>query len=57
MVEDGRLPPPDMWMGKLPMWSDETIEANERAAAARAVSPNTVPSKISHDPAATRDLA
>ena len=35
MVRDGRLPPPDFYMGRLPIWTDETIVANERAAAAR----------------------
>ncbi len=32
MVEDGRLPEPDFYIGKLPMWSEEKIEAQERAA-------------------------
>jgi predicted site-specific integrase-resolvase len=36
MREDGRLPPPDLRNGKMPLWSDETIERNERQAAMRA---------------------
>jgi hypothetical protein len=35
MVRDGRLPPPDFFLGRLPIWTDESIVANERAAAAR----------------------
>jgi hypothetical protein len=47
MKRDGRLPSPDFYMGPFPMWSEETIEANERAAALRVpasktVSPNAV---------------
>jgi hypothetical protein len=34
MVGDGRLPAPDLRLGRLPMWSDEIITANERRAAA-----------------------
>ena len=40
MIEDGRLPPPDLYNGKAPLWSDEKIEANERAAAARRLVPS-----------------
>ncbi len=42
MVDDGRLPRPDMYMGTLPMWSNESIEGNEHAAATRAVSSDRV---------------
>jgi hypothetical protein len=47
MKIDGRLPPPDLFLGPFPLWSNETIEANERAAALRVpasktVSPNAV---------------
>ena len=35
MKVDGRLPPPDMFLGPFPLWSAEAIEANERAAALR----------------------
>jgi hypothetical protein len=34
MVGDGRLPAPDLRLGRLPMWSDEIVTANERRAAA-----------------------
>ena len=40
MVSDGRLPPPDLYMGPHPMWADETIEANERAVTMREPPPN-----------------
>ena len=33
MVRDGRLPPPDMYMGPHPLWANESIEANEKRAA------------------------
>ena len=39
MKNDGRLPPPDIYMPH-PMWSDESLEANERSATLR-----TPPSK------------
>ena len=35
MWRDGRLPPPDLYMGLLPLWSDETLDANDREAAKR----------------------
>jgi hypothetical protein len=35
MVADGRLPPPDFYLGRFPIWHFESIENNERAAAAR----------------------
>ena len=35
MRRDGRLPQPDFYLGASPLWSDETIEANEREAAKR----------------------
>jgi hypothetical protein len=34
MIADGRLPAPDLRLGRLPMWSSQTIEENERRAAA-----------------------
>jgi len=42
MVDDGRLPRPDIFMGKLPMWSDETIAANERRATTERQPPNPI---------------
>jgi len=35
MVDDGRLPAPTFYNGRLPIWDHDVIEANERAAAAR----------------------
>ncbi len=35
MAKDGRLPPPDFYNGKLPMWDEEKVEAAERAAVQR----------------------
>jgi hypothetical protein len=34
MEADGRLPPPDMYMGAHALWSEETLEANEQRRAA-----------------------
>jgi hypothetical protein len=34
MVADGRLPPPDLYLGKFPLWGDKSIIANEKRAAA-----------------------
>jgi hypothetical protein len=34
MVKDGRLPLPDFYLGRIPFWSEETLDANDRAAAA-----------------------
>ena len=31
-VEDGRLPSPDFYMGKSPLWLEDTLEACERSA-------------------------
>jgi hypothetical protein len=39
--QEGKIPPPDMYMGQNPMWSDETIAAFERASAKRAISPTS----------------
>jgi hypothetical protein len=36
MRQDGRLPQPDLYLGPYPLWSNETIESSERAAALRA---------------------
>jgi hypothetical protein len=35
-VKDGRLPPPDMYVGRFPLWSEETLDAHD-AKAARAL--------------------
>jgi hypothetical protein len=34
MIDNGRLPKPDFFLGRLPVWSDEAIIANEKRAAA-----------------------
>jgi hypothetical protein len=33
MSKDGRLPPPDFYLGKLPIWTGETLDKNDREAA------------------------
>jgi hypothetical protein len=33
MQEDGRLPPPDLYMGPHALWSEETLQANEQRRA------------------------
>ena len=38
MVEDGRIPPPDFYNGRFPLWDDEKLDENDRAAAARSQS-------------------
>jgi hypothetical protein len=35
MQEDGRLPPPDLYMGPYGLWAEESLEANERKATLR----------------------
>jgi hypothetical protein len=42
MRDDGRIPPPDLYLGLYPLWTEETIEANERAAALRAPPSKTI---------------
>jgi hypothetical protein len=34
MWKDGRLPPPDFYLGRIPFWNEETLDENDRAAAA-----------------------
>lgn len=34
MVEDGRLPQPDFYRGRLPFWGEDTLDESDRAAAA-----------------------
>jgi hypothetical protein len=38
MVEDGRIPPPDFYNGRFPLWDDEKLDENDRRAAARSQS-------------------
>jgi hypothetical protein len=33
MAEDGRLPPPDFYNGRFPLWGEDTLDASDRAAA------------------------
>ena len=33
MKNDGRLPPPDFYNGRFPMWGEDTLDASDRAAA------------------------
>jgi hypothetical protein len=37
MWHDGRIPPPDIWNGRFPMWSEETLELAERTSLTRTV--------------------
>ena len=30
MIADGRMPQPDVWIGRHPRWFEETITTNER---------------------------
>jgi len=32
-VENKQLPPPDFYLGKLPLWSERTLDRHDRAAA------------------------
>jgi hypothetical protein len=40
MRQEGRLPKPDMFIGPYPLWSEETLDAHDRAAALRAPPPD-----------------
>jgi hypothetical protein len=33
MVRDGRLPPPDFYLGNMPIWTGETLDEHDCAAA------------------------
>jgi hypothetical protein len=35
MRKDGRIPPPDFFLGPYPMWSDETLETHEAALSSK----------------------
>ena len=35
MAADGRIPRPDFYNGRFPLWSEDRLDANDRAAAAR----------------------
>jgi hypothetical protein len=40
--QEGRVPPPDLYLGQFPLWSNETIEKFERSSAKRVIaSPKT----------------
>jgi len=43
MRRQRRIPPPDLYAGRFPLWWDETIEGNERAAALRIPAPKALP--------------
>jgi hypothetical protein len=32
MIEDGRLPPPDLYNGRFPLWDEATLDAHDREA-------------------------
>ena len=33
MVEDGRIPAPDLYNGRFPLWDEAALDANDREAA------------------------
>lgn len=35
MAGDGRLPPPDLYIGQIPLWSEETLDASDQEAMRR----------------------
>jgi hypothetical protein len=35
MASDGRIPKPDFYNGKFPLWSEDRLDENDRAAAMR----------------------
>jgi len=37
MVADGRLPKPDFYLGRLPIWTDETLDAADALRARKPV--------------------
>jgi hypothetical protein len=47
MIKDGRPPKPQYTMG-YPMWAEDDIEANERAAAMRATKPAMLEDEAGH---------
>jgi hypothetical protein len=36
MIADGRLPPPDLYNGRFPLWGEDTLDAHDRKAACEA---------------------
>ena len=46
MQEDGRLPSPDLYMGKHALWSEQTLEENERRATLRRRPSNTIADRL-----------
>jgi hypothetical protein len=35
MVDDGRLPPPDLYNGRIPLWDPDHLDKHDQAAARR----------------------
>lgn len=35
MVKDGRIPEPDLYLGRFPLWDEKRLDESDRAAAAR----------------------
>ena len=33
MKDDGRLPPPDFYIGRFPLWGEDTLDESDRRAA------------------------
>jgi hypothetical protein len=38
-TKDGRLPPPDTYNGRFPLWSEETLDAHDAARREQAIAP------------------
>jgi hypothetical protein len=37
MVADGRLPPPDLYNGRFPLWSEQTLDEHDQKRALAAI--------------------
>ena len=46
MEKDKRLPSPDLYLGKHALWSEETLEENERKATLRRRPSNTIANRL-----------
>ncbi len=39
MAKDGRLRPPDLYLGRMPLWDEDALDADDRAATRRRPQP------------------
>jgi hypothetical protein len=46
MWADGRIPPPDFYNGRFPLWNEAALDANDAAAAARPRTDNRRAAKL-----------